>query len=55
MSPPALIFSTLAICIEILMFYRKSSKHCNQWKLLNLSQIWKTFCEKIILYNSLSA
>lgn len=54
MSPFLLIFSTLAICIEILIFYRMSSKHCNQWELLDLSQIRKTFCKKIILYNGLS-
>ncbi len=54
MSSLPLIFSTLATYIEILVFYRKSSKHCNPWKLLDLSQIWKTFCEKIILYNGLS-
>lgn len=45
-----LAFKTLAICIEtgILMFYRKSSKHCKQ---LNLLQILKIFCEKNLLYN----
>lgn len=48
-----LAFKTLAICIEtgILMFYRKSSKHCKQWKQLNLLQILKIFCEKNLLYN----